>query len=159
MNGRDLRSRSICALTLTRVLASHYYYIGNYTKQAALIALITGLEPIIGVMNACLPFLPLVFKRIGQSKLFLNATASIRSISKRTNKSYLAPSGFARVNESGPTKGLKDVEMNPIKSPTYGKTYVSTGSQNSIPESGPWDDLNDFRRQDRIFVRQDISIE
>lgn len=157
---------SICALTLTRVICSHYYYIHNYTKQAALIALITALEPIIGVINACLPFLPLVLKRLVQSPLFLNTTAPFASISisKRSNKSYHAPNsnnGFARVNGSASNKqGLRsDVEMSPIKLPSYGKTYVSTGSQNSIPESGPWDDLNDFRRQDHIFVRRDFSIE
>lgn len=167
INSRLTQKLSICALTLNRVICSHYYYIHNYTKQAALIALITALEPIIGVINACLPFLPLVLKRLVQSPLFLNATTPFNSISiskRSNNKSYHVPNssnGFARVNESASNKqGLRsDVEMSPIKLPSYGKTYVSTGSQNSIPESGPWDDLNDFRRQDHIFVRRVFSIE
>ena len=37
-----------------------------------------------------------------------------------------------------------------------GKSFVcSVGSQNSIPESGPWDHL----RRDQIFVRRDFTVE
>lgn len=70
---------SICILTLTRVFISQYYERNNVTKQNAIVALITGLEPVIGVINACLPFFPPVLHRIGDSKLYLNIRRSFRS--------------------------------------------------------------------------------
>lgn len=66
-------------LTVTRVFISAYYKPENNTKQNAIVALITGLEPIIGVSNACLPFLPSVFRRISASQLYLTASRPFRS--------------------------------------------------------------------------------
>ncbi|KAL9596354.1 MAG: hypothetical protein Q9179_004642 [Wetmoreana sp. 5 TL-2023] len=66
--------RSICILTLTRVLVSETYRpekYGDITKQNAIVVLIIGLEPIFGVINACLPFLPSVFHHIGESSVYL----------------------------------------------------------------------------------------
>jgi hypothetical protein len=54
---------SICALTLTRVIVSIYYERSNFPKSTGLVILITGLEPTIGVINACLPFPPQVLEQ------------------------------------------------------------------------------------------------
>jgi hypothetical protein len=54
-------------MTLTRLLVSSYYEPNNMTKQNGIVAFITGLEPIVGIINACMPFFPPVFRRIGHS--------------------------------------------------------------------------------------------
>ncbi|KAL8820699.1 MAG: hypothetical protein Q9223_001122, partial [Gallowayella weberi] len=111
----------ICILTLTRIFATRYYYVNNYTKSAALVALITGLEPILGVINACMPFMPLVLKRISETWLFQKATSSLRSSSWRFFRSsshrgskYKGSSstsnGFVKVIEMTPGKESRDIE-------------------------------------------------
>ncbi|ORY03148.1 hypothetical protein BCR34DRAFT_605341 [Clohesyomyces aquaticus] len=57
----------ICLMTLTRILLSSYWMNNNPTRKNGAVAFITGLEPIVGVINACLPHLPPVFKRLGSS--------------------------------------------------------------------------------------------
>ena len=69
-----------CLLTVTRVFISAYYERDNNTKQNAIVALITGLEPILGVLIACLPFLPAVFHHVGGSPFFLGVSRVFRSI-------------------------------------------------------------------------------
>ncbi|KAL8665828.1 MAG: hypothetical protein Q9202_001950 [Teloschistes flavicans] len=69
----------ICLLTLTRVLIFRYYQLDDFTKQAAVVAFISVLEPILGVIIACLPLLPPVFHRIGDTKLYLVLTRSLCS--------------------------------------------------------------------------------
>jgi hypothetical protein len=100
-----------------------------------------------------------VLKQIGQTQVFQSAAANLRSVLYRINQSSLASNGFSKVNGLGPTKGLGDIEMNPVNNTTCGTSYVSTGSRNSILESGPQDDVNKLRRQDHIFVRRDFSVE
>jgi hypothetical protein len=41
----------------------------NFTRQNSIVAFITGLEPIAGIVNACLPHFPPVFARLGSSRL------------------------------------------------------------------------------------------
>ncbi|KAL8730562.1 MAG: hypothetical protein Q9166_004016 [cf. Caloplaca sp. 2 TL-2023] len=109
----------ICILTITRIFASEYYYPNNYTRSAALVSFITGLEPILGVINACLPFMPLVARRISQTSFFQKATASLRSSTRKLNRSERSDkykgsnsssNGFVKVIEMTPSKGSRDVE-------------------------------------------------
>jgi hypothetical protein len=157
--------KRICALTLTRVLASRLYLLDDYTKSAALVSLITGLEPILGVIIACLPFMPPVVERVGQSKIFHSTlTSYLKPFAKRSGGRGIntkASSDFVRIEESSsPVKKLQDIEMNPVKgSKGAGRSFVSTGSRYSLPESGPWDNLDHFRHQDHIFVRSDLTVE
>ena len=74
---------SISILTLTRFLATFYYEANDYTKQSALVALITGLEPILGLINACLPFLHSVLKRVGQTTVFIRASIILKSTARK----------------------------------------------------------------------------
>ena len=74
---------SICILTLTRVLAILYYEANDYTKQSVLVALITGLELILGIINACLSFLPSVLKRVGQTTVFIRASIILKSTARK----------------------------------------------------------------------------
>jgi hypothetical protein len=63
-----LMARSICLMTLTRILITSYYETDNFTRQNGIVAFITGLEPVAGIINACLPHFPPVFKRLGSTK-------------------------------------------------------------------------------------------
>jgi hypothetical protein len=62
-----LTDRSICLMTLTRIFVTSYYMTDNFTRQNGIVAFITGLEPIVGIINACLPHFPPVFRRLGSS--------------------------------------------------------------------------------------------
>ena len=151
---------------------SRLYLQDNYTKSAGIVSLITGLEPILGVIIACLPFMPPVVERVGQSKVFQSTRTSYfnpfakRSSgsggAKKSNNTKSSSSDFVRIEESSSSlsKKIQDVEMNVVKgSDGLGKSLVSAGSRSSLPESGPWDNLENFRHQDHIFVRSDLSIE
>lgn len=155
----NLFCASICALTLTRVICSIYYEPNNYTISAALTALITGLEPIAGVINACLPFMPLVFKRLGQTHIFSRLSATFKSFTMGSSEEYsTAASGSKeRRKHSAPFQGLSDVEMKPVNDSGFATSYISIGSHNSILESGTWD--GNRGGQDRVFVRNDFCIE
>jgi hypothetical protein len=158
--GYSLQYASICALTLTRVIVSIYYERSNFTKSTGLVILFTGLEPTIGVINACLPFLPQVFKRACQILVFERASAAMKSISIGSSKGCrraTSSSGNRRSDQFARLKYPSGVEMNPIKDPSFASSYVGTASRNSVPESGPWDD--DHGGQHRVFVRKDFSIE
>ncbi|KAI4266001.1 MAG: hypothetical protein L6R38_009021 [Xanthoria sp. 2 TBL-2021] len=103
----------ICILTLTRIFATAYYYTDNYTKSAALVAFITGLEPILGTINACLPFMPLVAKRVAQSSLFQSLRSSSRKLGRSRSSggkgsSNESENGFVRVHEMVPGKQWRD---------------------------------------------------
>ncbi|KAL8704957.1 MAG: hypothetical protein Q9201_001903 [Fulgogasparrea decipioides] len=111
----------ICILTLTRIFATKYYYINNYTKSAALVSLITGLEPILGVINACMPFMPLVAKRITRTSFFQKATASLRLSSRKIHRSSgyrgskhkgstSSSNGLVKIIEMTSNKGSGDIE-------------------------------------------------
>lgn len=69
----------ICALTLTRIFLASYFDLDNNTKQNAPIALITALEPTIGNINACLPFLPAVSRHVSHSHAYRTWTRPFRS--------------------------------------------------------------------------------
>lgn len=55
-------------MTVTRILVTSYYELDNFTRQNGIVAFITGLEPIAGIINACLPHFPPVFKRLGSTR-------------------------------------------------------------------------------------------
>ena len=133
---------SISILALTRVLATFYYEANDYMKQSALVALITGLEPILGVINACLPFLPSVLKHVGQTNVFIRASIILKSTAGKFLKGKVnAATGSIGAQHSGQFKELTDIEMNPLKGASFGRTNVGTGSLNSMREDGQWDDL------------------
>ena len=92
---------SICALTLTRVFIAAYYKPENVTKQNAIVDLITALEPIIGTINACLPFLPAIVERVTHSRIYKNMTYSFKSrTSASHSKNGTGTSGISKTAKS-----------------------------------------------------------
>ncbi|PVH92481.1 hypothetical protein DM02DRAFT_733661 [Periconia macrospinosa] len=78
----------ICAGTITRVILSAVYKVNNITKQNSIVVFITAMEPIVGIINACLPHFPPVFRRFGTSRF----AASIGQIFQ-TEKSNMGSFG------------------------------------------------------------------
>ena len=140
---------------MIRVFVSVYGDIRNFSKVDAFTALITGLEPILGVINACLPFVPLVVQRIGQTSLFQRLSTSLKRITKSPQSDSAQTADSLRVGKSGHYRGLPDIEMNPVKDSSFVTSFVSSRRQDEIPESQLWDGPND---QDRIFVHKDYSV-
>ena len=142
---------------MTRVIVSVYYQPQDYTVQAALVGLINGLEPIAGVINACLPFLPLVFKRTRDTQFFIRASSSFKSIMRKTSKNgNTTVKIISKPDRSKEFKELTDIEMNPFKISNYGKSFVETPSQNSVLQNGTWDKPG---HHNGIFVRKDFTLE
>lgn len=147
---------SICILTLTRILATFYYDVHEYTEQAALVSLITGLEPILGVTIACLPFMPLVLKHFKHTTTFTRISKILKSTTKDDTGGDTAAINNSRAEHSSQSKELKNVEMNTVNSANSGKNYVGPGSLNVLPEERYWYDMEG---QDHIWVRTDFSVE
>ena len=121
-------------------------------------ALFTGLEPILGVINACLPFMPLVFKHFLQPNPFAGSTRFINIFSKSNPKaaSSTTATRMKRINHSGQFNELRDIEMDPFHSKSEGKSFVGTGSPGGLAKGGS---LNGFNVPNRIFVRRDYTVE
>ena len=142
---------------MTRVVASIYYEPQNYTISAALVAFIAGLEPIAGVINACLPFLPLVYKRMKDTHFFMRASSSFKSIIRRTSKkNNTAPKSSLKVDRPKEFMELTDVEMNPFITSNHGKSFVETLSQNNIPQTRTLDKPG---LHNGILVCKDFTLE
>ncbi|KAF1998138.1 hypothetical protein P154DRAFT_604424 [Amniculicola lignicola CBS 123094] len=62
----------ICAMTLTRVVLSVVYQKNNITRQNAPVVFITAMEPLTGVINACLPHFPPVWRQMCNSQWSVN---------------------------------------------------------------------------------------
>ena len=150
---------SLCTLTFIRIIFSVYYKTDDPTKRIAILALMSTLEPLIGVVVACMPFLPPAFGRVSQASVFARASISFRSITKgksQEDTGTIPTSGTRRVGHPDPYKELPNLEMSAVRTPNFQRYCVGPGPQGSIRESGPWDH---FGGQDRIFVRNDFLVE
>lgn len=136
---------------------SQYYDKDDYTKSAAVTALITGLEPIIGVINACLPFVPLVVKEVSETRIYQR----MQSIGRSSSKIDTVGSGILRSNRMRDFEELPDsdilmqnkrartpdIEMDPVGDQSFKNTFVGTA-------------LDDVQRESkRIMVRKDFIVE
>jgi hypothetical protein len=103
-----LTPRSICVLTLIRIFISRYYMVDNYTKKSAVVGLITALEPIIGVINVCLPFVPRIFAHasaFGRSTVAKSGTEDSRLKDFRANS--LNSEKFSRGSSDDMSPGFR----------------------------------------------------
>lgn len=60
----DLYFYSVCAITTIRVILAAQLKIDDYTYGTAKIGIVTNLEPLLGIIVACLPIFPPALKRI-----------------------------------------------------------------------------------------------
>ena len=143
-------------LTFIRIFVTIYVDPQNPTKVEAFTVLITGLEPILGVTNACLPFMPLVFKWIRDTDVFQSASTSLGSITRRRLKrDSTLTTEVLEAGYSGPYKGLPDIEMGPRKDTSFFRSLVASERGDEVPRNQPWDGSES---QDHIFVQKDFSI-
>lgn len=120
------------------MLATKFYFPEDFTKSAALTALITALEPIIGVTNACLPFLPLVFKQIRKTAFLMRVSNSLNLfLTKRKNGRRLGQSDTERAISGSQFIELKDQAGKHPKQLSFKYNSVSTSSQNGGPAGAP----------------------
>lgn len=144
---------SICAMTLARLLISQYYKLDNYTRQAAIVGFITGLEPMFGVINVCLPFFPVMVTHVSKSKFISRLSRTTRSSTKGTVNTKRG-SGI-RADSSGQFRGLDNVNLAPLDIP--GRAYVSTNYMD-VEHPGAWGS-NTLGTKNSIIVRKDVFIE
>lgn len=145
---------SICILTLTRVIYSFTYDKSNYTKGTAFIAFITGLEPSVGVINACLPFMPSVLK--GMSPRYSGVYTTVQSFLKRMGLSGTTTTSSAlKADDSGQFMELTGPDTSLAHDASLRRGYSGPGSQSNTFESGTWDSSKD---PSRIHVLKDFSI-
>ncbi|KAI9717830.1 MAG: hypothetical protein M1828_007069 [Chrysothrix sp. TS-e1954] len=92
----------IVALTIFRLVISYAYEPPNLTKQSAIVDLVTGLEPTLGILIACLPFFPTPLQRLAS-----RFNVSLFSSSKKSKTTGTAGSGplSSGVGMSGPAQG------------------------------------------------------
>ena len=60
----DCHSHSVCAITIIRVILASQLKVDDYTDGIARIGIVTTLEPILGIIVACLPIFPPALKVI-----------------------------------------------------------------------------------------------
>lgn len=145
---------SICILTLARVVYSFTYDKTNYTKGTALIAFITGLEPSVGTINACLPFMPSVLK--GRKPGYTSVYASFQSFLKRMQLSRTTTTASAvKADDSEQSMELTGPDTSLAPKGSLQSGCSGPASQNNTFESGSWDSSKD---PNRIHVLRDFSI-
>ncbi|KAF2018549.1 hypothetical protein BU24DRAFT_418072 [Aaosphaeria arxii CBS 175.79] len=69
----------ICIGTIIRVIFSAVYMVGNITMQNAVVVFITAMEPVLGVIIACVAHFPPVFRRFGSSHFAISVSRIFRS--------------------------------------------------------------------------------
>ena len=60
----------ICAITVVRIITTTEINAQNTMQQYSMIALLTCLEALLGVINACLPVMKPIFSRLGATSIF-----------------------------------------------------------------------------------------
>ena len=60
----------ICAITVVRIITTTEISAQNTMQQYSMIALLTCLEALLGVINACLPVMKPIFSRLGATSIF-----------------------------------------------------------------------------------------
>lgn len=108
-SGTDVYVRSVCAITIIRLVLSINLNLEDFTYSLAKIGIVTILEPLLGIIIACLPLFPPALKKIGghmktdpgTPNVLSSAMARLRS--KRSENST-----FQRVDDSYPLTELEN---------------------------------------------------
>ena len=98
-------------------------------------------------------------ERASQSRLLKTTITYLHPLSKRGRQDGTTKDDLTEAERTHLSRKVRDIELNPVHSFQNDTSYVGTCSRSSIPESGPWDDIENFRHQDHIFVRSDLSVE
>lgn len=86
---------SVCAITTIRVILASQLDIDDYTHSIARIGIVTTLEPILGIIVACLPLFPpalkVIFGRVKRTSPVTHDTISSSIARLRLRKSKESP--------------------------------------------------------------------
>lgn len=144
----------ICILTLVRIFISHYYDVENITKQSAIVILITGLEPTIGIIVACLPFVPAIIKHSSKSNLYTIMSQPFRSSKGGSHSSYGHSKGGNR-KKSGSNSQIRNFRRNGRKMSTFEELNNEENELETLHE--PYEGPTTFRRDYEISGGVDTS--
>lgn len=91
-------------MTVTRVILSAVHMKNNITRQNAAVGFITGLEPVTGVINACPPHFPPVWRKSMGSDFVATISQALRSEKSQSQISKATDSIQGSKSDSIPQK-------------------------------------------------------
>lgn len=144
-----------------RIIISYVYMVDNITKQSAVVAFASGLEPILGCIIACLPFFPGVIRHLTHSR-----TISALTSKKSAVSSAPATSAIGKQYSSRTFKRLEDIELDALRTDyttvegQASKLNNKSHASRSDEDASSWMEfLNEpVRGPNNIYVRKDITI-
>ncbi|KAL8969891.1 MAG: hypothetical protein Q9197_004102 [Variospora fuerteventurae] len=177
----------IVLLTLLRIFLSRFDQPENPTKGQAVTALITGLEPTLGIINACLPLMPLVFQHMSSAKFMQRLSTSLGHLTGRSAPSHNKSGGsgpaaggvggtqgsdniaLKHAGRKGQYKGYSDIEMQPADAGFVSSVVANGGrrlgeggrmqqQQQQGGRGGGGRGWEDEGSRDRIFMHKDYEI-
>lgn len=129
-SGADIQVHSVCIITIIRLILSTQLQLDDYTYDISAISVVTIMEPLLGIIIACLPFFPPAIKKLaGQMKRTDSEKRNVLSSSMarlrlKRSKSSASP-GF---DDTFPLTNLEDKGIqNRITGPSRRLDYMSEG--------------------------------
>ncbi|KAL8756899.1 MAG: hypothetical protein Q9184_004349 [Pyrenodesmia sp. 2 TL-2023] len=159
----------IVLITLLRIFLSRFDRPAKLIQGPAVTALIIGLEPSLGIINACLPLMPLVFQHMSVSttKFMQRLSTAFGQLTGRSGHKCAGagatqgsdPSALKNTRRSGQYKGLPDIEMYPAsREARFMSSVVATGGKRMEGRTQDWGGWEEHGNRDRIFMHKDYSI-
>ena len=119
---------SICIITLIRIWVTTLIHGENAQKMYSLIALLTGLEATLGVINCCLPVMKPVFSKFHDSTLWKSWAASFPTVST-------SPGGGGRSTTASTAKPIRAQKQYKVKNGAMVGVFGSNKEMQSLPVS------------------------
>ena len=170
-----MASYSICALTLYRIYSTTTLSSSNSQSDYAVIALLTSLEALLGIINACLPVLKPIYNRMrgtapkngnnadvneilksGTIPIFMRISQMFTLTSKKGNN--FSSDGETLAETSGWYEEMKKTGKDSEHGAQNGKEPSVTTRAISSPMTEKAERLMGFKRQE-IHVRRDVDVE
>ena len=101
------RRHRVCVISIIRVVIAAQFNMNDFTYDIAKASIVTGLEPCIGLIAACLPMFPPVFKRIRRGKAKSDSRNYVSSTVARLRSKDSKKPAFHNIDDGYP---LTDVE-------------------------------------------------
>ncbi len=117
----DSRDR-VCVVSIIRVVIAAQFNINDFTYGIAKANIVTGLEPCIGLIAACLPMFPPTFRRIRGDKESLDSRDYVSSRMARLRSMDSKKSAFRTIDDLYP---LTDLEERGIQNHVAGPDSMS----------------------------------
>jgi hypothetical protein len=117
----------ICVITILRLVELARFDLANLTYELSKVALWTGLEPMLGIINACLPVIQPVLKKVVESKIFSRSSRGAKS-----SKYWNSSSSKGRKSNPGDINSFHRLE-----DPAYPLRALRDGIGTQTQISGP----------------------